>query len=135
MKTSKIVAMLGFVVKLLDGLAFAQSPPKIQVLAWNCYFGAGVMKTGGEVKNISDAPISDLSPNVTFRDSNGTFLSNAEFFLDYNPLLPGQTSPFHVWSNSVNPAIATAELALIAGDRQPVELVGKTSTKCDKSIY
>lgn len=58
----------------------------------------------GEVQNISDQPLRNVAVVATWYDKDGTFIKSNNALIEYNPLLPGQTSPFKAMSSS-NPAM------------------------------
>lgn len=59
----------------------------------------------GQVKNITDAPIQRLSVVVTILDKDDGFITADTGLVEYDPLLPGQTSPFKAIVR-FNPAFA-----------------------------
>jgi hypothetical protein len=63
----------------------------------------------GQVKNISGDSIKSVQAVVTWYDKSGTFVTSDHALIDYNPLLPGQTSPFDVIA-TFNPAMHTASV-------------------------
>jgi len=68
----------------------------------------------GEVKNTGSVPLGGPQPVriiATFRNASGAFVSVSEAFLDYNPLLPGQVSPFSNYGNA-NPTISNLTVVL-----------------------
>lgn len=50
----------------------------------------------GRVKNISRGSLDHVLVQVEFEDGNGTFITTGEALTDYQPILPGQTSPWKV---------------------------------------
>ena len=62
------------------------------------------------MKNVSSEPIENLQALVSYSTKDGTFITAADGLVAYNPLLPGQTSPFKVMV-SHNPAMKSASLA------------------------
>jgi len=46
---------------------------------------------------------------ATFYDANGGFITTSDALIDYNPILPGQTSPFKVMKTE-NPAMKKASV-------------------------
>jgi hypothetical protein len=64
----------------------------------------GFRECEGYVKNITDEALYDVEAVVTWVDANGTPYSTDEALVDYNPILPGQESP---WSTigTDNPAL------------------------------
>jgi hypothetical protein len=48
----------------------------------------------GQVKNLTDKPLKNVAVVATWFDKEGTFITSDSALIDYNPLLPGQASPF-----------------------------------------
>ena len=59
----------------------------------------------GMVKNISDEPLKNVTAVGIWLDKDGEFIKSDDALIDYNPILPGQTSPFKTMSTG-NPAMA-----------------------------
>jgi len=83
------------------------SSPQLELLASNAYVsdGGGYMIIEGLVKNSTTKPIDGLMAVGQVYDDAGGFISSDKAVVDYNPLLPGQSSPFKVMIRH-NPAIA-----------------------------
>ncbi len=59
--------------------------------------GYGFNKCEGSVKNLTGAPVSDIEAVIewfTAQDPASPIVSSDEALIDFNPVLPGQTSPF-----------------------------------------
>jgi len=82
--------------------------PELEVIS----FSWGGTETGhfaeakGQVKNISGRRLENVEAVVTFNDKRGGFITSSDALIDYNPILPGQTSPFSV-IETYNPAMRT----------------------------
>lgn len=50
----------------------------------------------GEVKNLTNEPMKNVEAIVTFRTASGEFISSETAFTQFNPIMPGQTSPWKV---------------------------------------
>lgn len=59
----------------------------------------------GTVKNISDEPIKNVMAVGIWLDKDSEFIKSDDAMIDYNPILPGQTSPFKTISTG-NPAMS-----------------------------
>ncbi len=59
----------------------------------------------GLIKNISNEPISSVVAVGLWFDKDGEFIKSDDALIDYNPILPGQTSPFKTISRG-NPAMS-----------------------------
>jgi hypothetical protein len=56
------------------------------------------MTVEGEVVNISGESLKYVTAVITWRDASGEFITSDKAIIEYNPVLPGQTSPFKVIS-------------------------------------
>lgn len=59
----------------------------------------------GQVKNLTDQPLKNITAVSTWYDKDGNFVKSDDALIDYNPLLPGQTSPFKTISTG-NPVMS-----------------------------
>lgn len=57
------------------------------------------MNVEGQVRNITDKSLKSIQVVVQWFDKNGNFVTSDEALIEYNPILPGQTSPFEVLSS------------------------------------
>jgi len=85
-----------------------QDPP-LEVVSWSCSQENGFVSVSGEVKNISDAPLQNVVAVATFKTKDAVFVKVAEAIVKYNPILPGQTTPFEALDTD-NPAIESCEI-------------------------
>ena len=70
-------------------------PPPLTLLSMRCYEGGyGYMYVEGRVRNNSGKALKNVTALVEWYTSDGTFVTTHEALIDYNPILPGQTSPF-----------------------------------------
>ncbi len=67
--------------------------------------GGGYWIVEGQVTNISDAPIKNLEAVSTWYTKADEFITTDSALVDFNPILPGQTSPFKTMSRG-NPAMS-----------------------------
>lgn len=81
----------------------------LTVLSSRCVQEHGYVHYIGEVKNRSKQKLSNIIAHVTFRTSTGEVVKTGEALLDFNPLMPSQTSPFTVLATD-NPMIKRCEL-------------------------
>jgi len=73
------------------------SEPRLELLSSRGYKSSmSHMSVEGQVKNISDESLKNIQVVVQWYDKDGNFITNDEVLIDYNPILPGQTSPFKV---------------------------------------
>jgi hypothetical protein len=83
--------------------------PKLELLSWRWSEANTYLTAEGEVKNISDESMDNIEVIVSFYASNDVFVKSAEALVDYNPIMPGQTSPFKAMTPS-NPVIQKARI-------------------------
>lgn len=84
--------------------------PPLQILSWRCDKEHDYVFVRGEVKNISSQIIKNVTAVAEFRTKNGTFVKSEDALIKYNPILPGQTSPFEVGGTD-NPEIEKCNVA------------------------
>jgi hypothetical protein len=87
------------------------SEPKLELQSfrWGESEFGGVAKLSGSVKNISNEKLDDVEVVGLFSDKNGELITSNDVLIAYNPILPGQISPFEVmvpW----NPTMKTADV-------------------------
>lgn len=73
----------------------------------------------GQVKNPTPVPLSNVKAIISYYDKHGTFLTSDGALITYNPLLPGQTSPFQVLT-PWHPWMAKAALSFTTLWGQPI---------------
>lgn len=83
--------------------------PKLELLSWRWSDSGSFLRVEGEVKNISSESLDNVEVLASFYESNNIFVKSAEALIEYNPILPGQTSPFKAITSS-NPAIKTSSI-------------------------
>ena len=83
--------------------------PQLELVryAWQIEYGFAILE--GQVRNISSEPLKNVAAVASFYDSNGGFITSSDTLIDYNPILPGQTSPFKVMATE-NPAMKKARV-------------------------
>jgi hypothetical protein len=113
----------------LAGSSSSSSPPtsdepELEVISftWGGTETGHFVEAKGQVKNISGKRLEKVEAVVTFSDKSGGFITSSEALIDYNPILPGQTSPFNVLE-TYNPAMrtgtATVEFKFLMGGTIP----------------
>jgi hypothetical protein len=70
----------------------------------------------GQVKNVSGQSLRNVEAVGTWYDKTGGFIKTDSALVDYNPILPGQISPFKTMSTG-NPAMSryTVEFKTLFG--------------------
>ncbi|KAA3636068.1 MAG: hypothetical protein DWP92_10100 [Armatimonadetes bacterium] len=84
--------------------------PFLEVIDWSWSPEHGYVTAEGTVKNISTRRLTNVQAVVTYHDSGGRQITYDTSIIEYNPLLPGQTSPFKVYTKH-NPLMEKASLA------------------------
>jgi len=104
------------------------SAPRLQVLAKRGYESesGGYYYVEGQVKNITNQPIDRLRIVATWFTKDGTFITTDQAMIDYDPLMPGQTSPFKTITRG-NPQMSkfSIEFARLGGGTVAHEDVSK----------
>src|SRR5439155_2159614 len=70
--------------------------PRVALLGARCWQEGGHVLCAGDVRNITDGPLSDVWAQVTLMDDDGFPQRGATGALDRNPLEPGQVSDWRV---------------------------------------
>ena len=104
--------MLGFLGGTISGMAGeptragptpSETPP-LRLLGHGCRQEYGYQICEGEVRNVSSERLENVMVEVRFKDRTGSFIKSEDALISYQPLMPGQTSPFKV-GTSANPMI------------------------------
>lgn len=56
--------------------------------------GGGYFIVEGEVQNISDESLKSVAAQTTWYSKDGTMISSSDALVEFDPLMPGQKSPF-----------------------------------------
>ncbi|MGB7592555.1 MAG: FxLYD domain-containing protein [Terriglobia bacterium] len=85
----------------------APAAPQLELknFGWHTEYGYAILE--GQVTNISAVPLKNVTAVASFYDAKGGFVTSSEALIEYNPILPGQTSPFSVGTTE-NPAMKKA---------------------------
>lgn len=70
----------------------------------------GFARAEGTVKNLTNHSLKNVQAIIVWRTQNGDFVKKADALIDYNPILPGQTSPFTVLTSG-NPQISQGSIS------------------------
>lgn len=70
--------------------------PLLELQTWHWGENYSYAIAEGTVKNISGHRLEGVTAIVQFYDRNSNFITSADSVIDYNPILPDQTSPFKV---------------------------------------
>lgn len=77
---------------------------------WNWTRSYGYAIAEGRVTNSTNSTLRNIMAVVEYETSSGQFITSDDSLLDYQDLLPGQTTPFQVYTN-LNPAMSSASLS------------------------
>jgi hypothetical protein len=85
----------------------ASTEPQLELVkySWSTEYDHAILE--GQVKNISASSLRNVTAVATFYDKSGGFITSDDAIIDYNPILPGQVSPFKVITTE-NPAMRKA---------------------------
>jgi hypothetical protein len=77
---------------------FVRPPPRPDLVLedWNFQIESGYGIVSGEITNNTLHPIAKLTAVATFHAEGGAFIKTSEALISFNPLAPGQTSPFEI---------------------------------------
>lgn len=83
----------------------------LEIQSFKCTTDAsiGFAYVEGEVKNISTDSLGNVEAVGTWYTNVGTFIVSDDALTDFNPILPGQTSPFKTYS-TYNPEMRKCDL-------------------------
>lgn len=87
-----------------DSRSVEPSGPKLKLLAMNGVIEYGFLTVQGQVANTTNERLEHIQAVVSHFDSDGNFISSDSALIEYDPLMPGQTSPFRVGTRH-NPAM------------------------------
>jgi hypothetical protein len=96
---------------------------------WGEQHGYAIVE--GEVTNISQSSIQNVQAVVRFYTSSDQFITSDTSLLEFNPILPGQTSPFKVYAQW-NPEMRTARISFSQLFGQTISYM--TEEKYNKTI-
>jgi hypothetical protein len=89
----------------------ARAGAKLELVDW--HWGQteseSYVEAEGRVKNISDEPIRSVVAVVQFESKSGEMITAGDALIDFNPIMPGQTSPFKVME-TYNPMMKSASI-------------------------
>lgn len=78
--------------------------------SWTNRVEYGYIIVEGIVTNISRKPLKNIEAVVVFLDSRGDLVTSDSALIEYNPILPRQSSPFKV-TTKYNPAMEDMKLS------------------------
>ena len=83
--------------------------PQLELVkyTWHTEYGYAILE--GQVRNISSQALEHVAAVASYYDANGDFITSSDTLIKFNPILPGQTSPFSVMTTE-NPAMKKARV-------------------------
>lgn len=79
----------------------------LRVGSWNWGIQYDFAIAEGQITNVGYESLKNVSAQVTYYTASGGFITSDDALIEYDPLLPGQTSPWKVITRG-NPAMARA---------------------------
>lgn len=101
--------------------------PPLEVQSWRCDTEHGYVFVRGEVKNVSSQKLENVVAVGEFRTESGELVKTEDALLEYNPIMPGQQSPFKA-GGTENPQIKNCNLSfkyLLGGGKIAYTVKGK----------
>ena len=86
-----------------------KSEPVLELQSWSWHTEYDYVIAEGTVKNISNQNLKNVTVVIQLKDSNGRYITSDEAVIKYNPILPGQISPFKVMPRH-NPEMSKASI-------------------------
>ena len=86
------------------------STPSLEVQSFNCVKEHSYVYVRGEVKNISSQKLENVMAVGEFRTKSGDLVKTEDALLEYNPIMPGQTSPYEAGGTD-NPEITNCNVS------------------------
>jgi hypothetical protein len=80
--------------QLSTGMSSGLSSYKLEIVSLRCSKEGGYVRVNGEVRNISSESLEDVEVVASFSSADGTLVKSGSALIDFNPLLPGQSSAF-----------------------------------------
>ena len=113
--------------KKKDGKAFEEKEKRnqyervvsdLEILSWNWrQLSDSYVEATGMVKNISGSPLNYVKTIVSWFTVDGTFITYADAYIEFKPLMPNQESPFRVIV-SYNPLMSKASIKFSMSGKQ-----------------
>lgn len=88
----------------------SESKAKLEIQSFNCNTEHGYHSIVGEVKNVSPSKIDNVMAVGVFVTRSGEVVKTQNTLIEYNPIMPGQISPFKVLTTA-NPQITNCKLS------------------------
>jgi hypothetical protein len=83
--------------------------PQLVLVSWAWHAEGGQITGEGEVKNVSAGILQNVEAVTSYYTADDKFITSNEAIIEYNPILPGQTSPYKT-TGTFNPAIQSGRI-------------------------
>lgn len=97
------------------------------LLDWNWSVAHGYATVEGQVGNLTSRKLENVQAVANFYADDGTFIASDSVLIEYNPIMPGQVSPFEVIQKH-NPLMKKASISF-------KQMFGTALTSIDKKTY
>jgi hypothetical protein len=128
--TSLLIAFSATSSAFAANTSRAGNSPKFDVTGLTCHITSDGPKFEGEIKNTSTRSFGNVAITTTFFNKKGGFISNGpETLITFQPILPGQTSPFSDYGGS-NPSVNYVRIKVAKFEGRELSFSGKTTANC-----
>ncbi|MEM7050852.1 MAG: FxLYD domain-containing protein [Acidobacteriota bacterium] len=83
---------------------------ELEILDWRWSSAHGYATASGRVRNLTEKPLKNVEAVVTWTTSSGQTVTIRSAIVEFNPIMPGQVSPFRVMAPH-NPQMGGASLS------------------------
>jgi TPR repeat protein len=87
----------------------ARKNAQLKLLDWHLRRESGFIMAEGQVQNISNNRLQNVTAVVLFKTQSGGLVTSNTALIEYNPIMPGQVSPFKVIETD-NPQISNVSM-------------------------
>ena len=87
----------------------ARKNAQLKLLDWHWRRESGFIMAEGQIQNISKNRLQNVTAVVLFKTQSGDLVTSSTALIEYNPIMPGQVSPFKVLETD-NPQISNASV-------------------------
>jgi hypothetical protein len=115
--------------QLTTGTVTATITYKLELQSWSWHEDYGYAIAEGEIKNISSSRMENVEAVISWYTEDGEFITSDSALIEYDPIMPGQTSPFKVTAK-YNPAMNKARpgFKFLMGESIDWTKAGSTTT-------
>ena len=99
--------LLNLFIRTAAPLAASVNTPPLELVSWHWYERGNYAIAEGEVLNKSSKALGSIQVVVSYYTDADEFITTGNAIIDFNPILPGQSSPFKAYAR-YNPKMTTA---------------------------